>query len=59
MPDSSYYPINQIGYEWEYSSTRQTTDPHNEKITDTIRVNDNLYYKLVINNSDEGYFIRE
>jgi len=57
-PDSSFYPLNQIGNEWEYSPTIQT-NTYKERVTDTIRVNDILYYKLLIENINQEYFIRE
>jgi hypothetical protein len=58
ISDSSFYPINQIGNEWEYSPIIQT-HTYKERVIDTIRVKASLYYKLLIDKINREYFIRE
>ena len=60
VADDFFYPINQIGNQWEYTYKIGETDYNlSEKVTDTVRINGNLYYKLECDWFSLNFLLRE
>ena len=55
LSDSSYYPMT-LGNEWEFYSD---FDPHSEKIVDTLKINNKLYYGFALFATTPEYWLRE
>ncbi len=54
---SSYFPLA-LNYEWNYDSNI-FLNPQTEKITDTLRINNKLYYGFSVNDLDPYQFFRQ